>query len=59
MDSERFIKIYSFLPLEERKLTVAIIDGEPINWVRAYKEITGKTPLGERIFQKLVEKGLI
>jgi len=59
MDSERFMKIYSFLPLEERKLTVILIDGEPINWARAYKEIRDKTPLGEKIFNKLVEKGLI
>ena len=59
MDIERFMKIYSFLPLEERKLTVVIIDGEPINWARAYKEIADKTPLGEKIFNKLIEKDVI
>ena len=59
MDIERFMSIYSFLPLEERKLTVVVIDGEPINWARAYKEITNKTPLGEKIFKRLVKKGLI
>ena len=59
MDIARFMKIYSFLPIEERKLTVVVIDGEPISWVRAYKEIKDKTPLGEAIFNKLVEKNLI
>ena len=59
MDIARFMKIYSFLPIEERKLTVVVIDNEPINWVRAYKEIRDKTPLGERIFKKLVNKGII
>ena len=59
MDSSRFMKIYSFLPLEERKLTVLVIDDEPINWARAYKEIQGNTPLGEKIYKMLVEKDLI
>ena len=28
-------------------------------WVRAYKEIREKTPLGDKILKKLMEKGLI
>jgi hypothetical protein len=59
MELGRFIKIYSFLPLEERNLTIVVIDGEPINWKRAYDEIKNKTPLGKRIFNILVKRGLI
>ena len=53
------MRIYTYLPIEERKLTVLIIEEEPINWARAYKEIKDKTPLGERVFKKLIEKDLI
>ena len=59
MDLARFMRIYTYLPFEERKLTVLIIEEEPINWARAYKEIKDKTPLGERVFKKLIEKDLI
>lgn len=59
MSLERFMKVYSFLPIEERKLTVVIIDGEPVNWARAYKEINEDTPLGKKILKKLIEKRLI
>lgn len=53
------MKVYSFLPLEERKLTVIVIGSEPISWAKAYKEIKEKTPLGDRILKKLIEKGLV
>lgn len=56
---ERFIKVYSYLPIEERKLTVVIIDGEPINWARAYKEIKTNSELGKQILKKLIERDLI
>jgi hypothetical protein len=55
MSLENFVKVYDYLPLEERKMTIAIIDGEPINWKRANEEIIKKTKLGGRI-QKLMEK---
>ena len=59
MTSERFMKVYAYLPLEERKLTVVVIDGEPVSWTRAWKEVQGKTDLGDCIVKKLVQKGFI
>ena len=59
MSLEKFIKIYASLPLEERKLTVVIIDNEPINWIRAHEEIKNNTALGKKIQEKLIEKGII
>ena len=53
------MKVYAYLPLEERKLTVVVIDGEPVSWTRAWKEVQGKTDLGDRIVKKLVQKGFI
>ncbi len=57
--AERFFKLYGFLPIEERKLTVAIVDDEPVNWARAHEEIKKGTPFGRRILKKLADKGII
>ncbi len=59
MSLERFIKVYASLPLEERKLTVLIVDGEPINWIRAHQEIKNNTELGKKMQEKLIDKGII
>lgn len=59
MSLERFVKVYTSLPLEERKLTVVIIDGEPINWIRAHEEIKNNTQLGKKIQEKLMAEGII
>jgi len=59
MSLERFMKVYSYLPLEERKLTIVIINGEPISWTRAYTETSKNTKLGNKILKKLIEKDLI
>ena len=53
MSAERFIKIYSNLPLNVRKEIVLVIDDEPITWNVAYREIRGKTELGKTILKKL------
>ena len=59
MSLERFMKVYAFLPIEERKLTVIVLDDEPVNWKRAYEEIRVETALGKRILGTLMERGLI
>jgi hypothetical protein len=59
MSLERFMKVYSYLPLEERKLTIVVIGGQPINWKRAYEEIKKETKLGEQIQKKLIKLNLI
>ncbi len=53
MSAERFVKIYSNLPLNVRKEIVLVIDDEPITWNVAYREIRGKTELGKTILKKL------
>jgi hypothetical protein len=59
MELSRFMRVYSFLPLEERNLPILTIDNEPISWKRAHEEIKNKTKLGEKVFKKLVDKRLI
>lgn len=51
---DRFMKVYSNLPIEERKLPVAVVDDNPINWNMAYIEIKHNTVLGGRIAEQLV-----
>lgn len=53
MSLERFMKIFTSLPLPERELTVIVIDNQPISWNRARTEIENKTKIGEVIQKKL------
>ncbi|OIO25308.1 hypothetical protein COX85_03290 [Candidatus Micrarchaeota archaeon CG_4_10_14_0_2_um_filter_55_9] len=56
---EAFLKVYFGLPLEERKLPVAVIDGNPISWNMTYRELSENTGLGRRIGAKLVKLKII
>ncbi|MBU3904982.1 MAG: hypothetical protein KJ906_02455 [Nanoarchaeota archaeon] len=56
---ERFIKVFSGLPLEERSQTIAVIDEQPINWNLAYQHIKNNTELGKKIGEKLKELEII
>ncbi len=55
----RFMNVYSGLPLEERKLPVVVVGGEPIGWNMAYVEIRENTKLGLQVAEKLVELRII
>jgi hypothetical protein len=56
---QNFIKVYSSLPILERKSTIAVINNEPISWERAKIEIEGKTELGEIILKRLTELKIV
>lgn len=56
---ERFMKVFSNLPIEERNQVVVVIDDQPISWNMAYNEIRHKTELGKKISKKLIELNII
>jgi hypothetical protein len=56
---DKFIKVFSNLPIDVRKEIILVIDDQPITWNVAYNEIINETSLGERIIQKLEEMELI
>jgi len=56
---EDFFKVYSNIPLEERKNVVAVVDDQPISWALAYQEIKNETEMGEKILKILKELGII
>ncbi len=58
-DAEQFFKVYAGIPIEERKLPIAIIDEQPINWNLAYEEINNRTERGKKILKMLRELELI
>lgn len=58
-DSERFFKVYSGIPIEERKVPVVVIDNQPINWNLAYEEIDNKTERGKKILKILTDLEII
>ena len=57
--SEDFFKVYSEVPLDERKLVIVVIDKEPISWNLAYQEIKNNTKRGEKILKILKELKII
>ena len=58
---ERFLKIYSTLPLGVRKEIILVLDDPigPISWEVAFIEVDNSTPLSETILQKLEELQII
>ncbi len=59
MSLERFMKVYSNIPINLRKEIILVIDDQPITWNVAYLEIKNNTPLGKRILEKLSELEII
>jgi len=57
--AEDFFKVYSEVPLDERKLVVIVLKGEPISWSLAYQEIKNNTNRGEKILKILKELEII
>ncbi len=56
---ERFLKIYSNLPLGLRKEIILVMDGEPITWNAAYIEVKNNTSKGKKILKMLKELDII
>lgn len=51
---EKFIKIYSNLPLGVRQEIILVLDDDrPITWDVAFNEINFETPLSDVILEKL------
>ncbi len=59
MSLERFMKVYSNIPINLRKEIILVIDDQPITWNVSYLEIKNDTPLGKKILQKLIELEII
>lgn len=56
---EDFFKVYSSIPLKERKNAVAVVDEQPISWALAFQEIKNNTELGLKILKILKELDII
>lgn len=54
-NADRFHRVYTGLPIEERKLTIVFIEDEPINWRLAYEEINNQTERGNNILNILID----
>lgn len=59
MSKEKFIKIYSNLPLNLRREIITLIDEKPITWNVAYLEIKNNTALGKKILKNLEDLKII
>ena len=55
----RFIKAFASLPEPEITQIIAIVDGKPISWEKAYAEISNDTQLGFKILEKMKKLGIL
>lgn len=59
-NGDKFFKVYANLPLNLREEIVLVLhDIGPVTWNVAYLEISGGTPIGEKILEKLIELQII
>ncbi len=56
---DRFLRVYSNLPINVRREIVVVVDKEPVTWEVAYREISNDTKLSEKILVKLIELEVI
>lgn len=56
---DRFLNVYSNLPIDIRKEIILLIDEKPITWNVAYEEIQKETELGKRILEKLIKMEMV
>lgn len=60
-EKERFLKVYSTLPLGVRGDIVLVLDKPkgPITWEVAYIEVQNDTPLSKQVLEKLSQLEII
>ena len=58
-DYSRFLKIYANLPTKIRNGIVVVVDGEPYTWNAVYIEVVNNTKLGQVMYKKLIDMGII
>jgi hypothetical protein len=54
-NEDKFIKVYSDIPVSLRREVILVIEDKPLTWNAAYVEVKNRTKLGERILKKLIE----
>ena len=59
MSKEKFLKVYSNLPVPEREQIIAVIDDKTYSWNVAYNEIINDTELGKIILKKIEILGFL
>ncbi|MBU0457315.1 MAG: hypothetical protein ABH824_05175 [Nanoarchaeota archaeon] len=57
--AERFFRVHSGVPIEERKVPIVVIDDQPINWDLAYEEINNETDRGKKILKMMIDLEII
>lgn len=55
----KFLKVFTNLPIPERRNTIAIIDEQPLSWFVCWLEIDQMTKKGQEILEYLDELKLI
>lgn len=58
-EREKFLRIYSDLPIKTREEVIVVVNDDPISWNVAYREIKNRTALGTEILKKLKKMDIL
>ncbi len=58
-EKEIFLRTYSNLPMKTREEVIVTLNGKPITWDVAYKEVKNDTKVGKEILMKLESMGIM
>ncbi|MBI2618274.1 hypothetical protein HYW58_02365 [Candidatus Kaiserbacteria bacterium] len=58
-NKDRFIKVYSNLPINLRNEVVLVLQNKPITWNVAFLEVNSETETGKEIVKNLIELKII
>ena len=56
---ERFIEVYSNIPLGVRREIILVVDNKHITWNAAYIEVSEDSKLGKEILKKFENLGIL
>ena len=56
---DRFVKVFSNLPITQRDKVVIVVNGQPISWNVAYEQLRTGGDLSKEIAEKLIKLKII
>ena len=59
LHSSQFVRVFSNMPIEDRKKPVIKIRNIELNWIDAYNHVIDKTEVAEKIIGLLLKRGLL
>lgn len=56
---KKFMNVYYKLPSGEEKMTIVVLNGQPLSWNVVKVEVDRNTPIGKKCLEKLAKMEII